>query len=174
MGPRLWNIWGYGLLYVALAFGLIVIRLLPLGPASGLFVAPDLLLALTLAWVLRQPHVLPIGLVVAVFLLADFLLQRPPGLWTALALITTEYIRVQRRTMPELNFVLEWGWMAGLILAMTLADRVVLWALGATQTTIGLALVQALTTIIAYPLVVLVSHYIFGLRNLSPSEVEPT
>lgn len=174
MGPGLWHNWNYRTLFVLLAFVIIAIRLMPLVPSNTLLVPPDLLLAITIAWVLRQPAVVPMGLIVLVFLLADFLLQRPPGLWTALVLIITESLRAQRNSMAELNFALEWAWVTGLILAITIADRVVLWVLGAQQTTLGLALLHALSTIIVYPLVVAVSRYIFGLRNLSPSESDPT
>ena len=105
----LWHIWGFRIGYVLLALGYISYQLLPLGPAEGLLVAPDLLLALTIAWLLRQPSVVPIGLIALVFLLADFLLQRPPGLLTAITLLVTEFLKFRRIPITEFNFLIEWS-----------------------------------------------------------------
>lgn len=174
MGPQLWHILSYRALYLGLALAVLAWKLMPFGAPAGWFAAPDILLAITLAWVLRDPGVVPVGLVVTVFLLADFILQRPPGLWTALVLLATEFLRARRITMAETNFALEWAWASGLILMITLADRVVLWAMAAQQTTLGLALLHALSTMIIYPAVVLISQFVFGLRNLSLSETDPS
>lgn len=167
-----WNIWAYRGLYLGLALAIMVFRLLPLGPIDGAFVGPDLILALTIAWLLRQPVVVPITLVVIVFLLADFLLQRPPGLMTALVLVTTEFLRNRRTALTEINFAVEWAWVAGAIVFITLAERFVLWLLLAPQTSLGLSLVQMLSTVIAYPLVVLISYFVLRLRRLRSVDAE--
>ena len=171
---ELWNLWSYRAIFVLLALAVMTYRLLPLGPAGGALVTPDILLALTIAWVLRQPAVVPIGSIVLVFLLADFLLQRPPGLWAALVLIMTEWLRSRRYIVTEFNFLIEWLWVAGAVFAVTVAERFVLWALFAPQTSLGLALVHALTTVAIYPIIVLISHYFLGLRKLGPADAENT
>ena len=168
----LWHIWGFRIGYVLLAMGYICYQLLPLGPAEGLLVAPDLLLALTIAWVLRQPSVVPIGLIALVFLMADFLLQRPPGLLTAITLLVTEFLKFRRIPITEFNFLIEWSWVAGAVLAITVAERMALWVLLAPQTSLGLALVHALTTVAVYPIIVLISHYLLGLHRLGPADAE--
>ena len=70
-------------LYVAAALVIVMAGLLPLGPGWVRWTGPDLLLALTFAWVLRRPDQAPVLLVAAVFLLADLLTLRPPGLRAA-------------------------------------------------------------------------------------------
>lgn len=170
----LWHLWSYRVMFVVLGFAFIAYRLLPLGPAGGVLVAPDFLLALTLAWLLRQPATVPIGVIVFVFLLADFLLQRPPGLWTALVLLMTESLRYRRATLTEFNFLIEWVWVAGAVFAITVAERIALWVIFAPQTSLGLALVHALATVAIYPIVVLISHYVLGLRKLGPVDAETT
>ena len=169
-----WHIWSFRIGYVVMALGYISYQLLPLGPADGLLVAPDLLLALTIAWLLRQPTVVPIGLIVLVFLMADFLLQRPPGLLTAIVLLVTEFLKFRRIPMTEFNFLIEWSWVAGAVLAITVFERVALWVLLAPQTSLGLALVHALTTVAVYPIIVLISRYILGLHRSGPADAEAT
>jgi len=168
------RIWGYRAAFILIALAIITYRLLPIGPAGGALVTPDLLLALTIAWLLRQPSFVPIGSVVIVFLLADFLLQRPPGLWTALVLMMTEFLRFRRTALTEINFLIEWSWVAGAVFVITVVERFALWVLLAPQTSLGLSLVHALVTVAVYPIIVLISHYVFGLRKLGPADAETT
>ena len=67
-------------LWVLIAVVSIALRMLPLGNAPG-WPMPDVLLALTLAWVLRRQAHLPAALIALVFLAEDLFLMRPPGLW---------------------------------------------------------------------------------------------
>ena len=55
--------------------------------------APDLMLALTLAWVVRRPDLLPAPLIAAYFFVEDILMMRPPGLWALIVLGATEFLR---------------------------------------------------------------------------------
>ncbi|WP_416915514.1 MAG: hypothetical protein ACMUJJ_00100 [Roseicyclus sp.] len=74
--PR--HVWAYRALFLGLCATVIAYKLLPLNLNDRGLPGPDLLLALTLAWLLRQPAVVPIGSILIVFLMADFLFQRPP------------------------------------------------------------------------------------------------
>ncbi|MEM6609755.1 MAG: rod shape-determining protein MreD [Pseudomonadota bacterium] len=172
MGPSAWHIWTYRLTFVVLGLAIIAFSLLPLGQNTGVLVGPDLLLAFTLAWILRQPSVVPIGVIVALFLTADFLLQRPPGLWTALVLLVTESLRTRRAQTTEYNFIVEWAWVTVAIFTIIVGERFVLWVLLAPQSSLGLALVYGLTTAAVYPAIVLISHYVIGLRRLGPTDAE--
>ena len=87
------HVWSYRAVFLLLCAVIITFKLLPLGLNDQGLPGPDLLLALTLAWVLRQPAVVPIGSILVEFLLADFLFQRPPGLWTILVILTSESLR---------------------------------------------------------------------------------
>ncbi|MEM9755642.1 MAG: rod shape-determining protein MreD [Pseudomonadota bacterium] len=167
-----WRNLRFQALYVVLALGIVSYRLLPLGAGGGGLATPDLMVAITFAWALRHPAAVPMGLVVAVFLISDFLLQRPPGLWAALVLLLTEALKTRRLAMAELNFAIEWAFVTGAVFAVILAERMVLWVLFAPQTSLGLSLVVGLSTAASYPFVVLVSQYLFGLRKLSPADTE--
>jgi rod shape-determining protein MreD len=103
--------------------------------------------------------VVPIASIVIVFLLADFLLQRPPGLWTALAGVASESLRRRRLQMTEFPFLVEWGAIAGAVAGMVLAERAILWVLFADLPSLGLSLTQGIVTVAIYPIVVAVSKF---------------
>ncbi len=105
--------------------------------------------------------------------MADFMLQRPPGLWTALVVLASESLRRRRLQMTEFPFLVEWGAIAGAVAAMVLAERVILWLLMADLPSLGLSLTQGIVTVAIYPVVVAVSKFLFGLRKLGPADLEP-
>lgn len=166
------HIWAYRALFLALCGLIIMFKLLPLGLNDQGLPGPDLLLALTLAWVLRQPAVVPIGSILVVFLLADMLFQRPPGLWTLLVIVLSESLRQRRLTMTEFPFLLEWSAFAGAVFTLVLLDRIVLWMLMVDLPPLGLVLAHGIVTAAIYPLVVAVSKFLFGLRKIGPAEAE--
>jgi rod shape-determining protein MreD len=168
--PR--HIWGYRALFLVLCAGVITFKLLPLGLHDQGLPGPDLLLALTLAWLLRQPAVVPVGSILIVFLLADLLFQRPPGLWTLLVLLVSESLRRRRLTMTEFPFLLEWSAFGGAVFTMILLDRMLLWVLMVDLPPLGLVLAHGIVTVAIYPLVVAVSKFLFGLRKIGPAEAE--
>ncbi|AWD23391.1 rod shape-determining protein MreD [Pseudogemmobacter blasticus] len=164
--------WGYRALFLALALLLLFIRLLPLGNTAGALPGPDLMLCLTFAWVMRRPDYLPLGMIVAVTLAEDLILMRPPGLWTALMVLATEFLRSRNALTRELSFVVEWLLAAGLMLAMLLAYRFAFAASFLPQPPFGHALVQILWSILAYPLVVGLSRLSFDLRKPATGEID--
>jgi rod shape-determining protein MreD len=164
--------WGYRALFVALAILLLFVRLLPLGRNAGAFPGPDLLLCLSLAWVMRRPDFLPVGLIVAVSLTEDLILMRPPGLWTALLVLATEFLRARNALTRELNFVVEWLLASGLMIAMLLAYRLVFAVTLVPQPAFGFAVVQVLWSILAYPVVVGLSRLAFDLRKPATGEID--
>ncbi len=156
---------GRWLLYIAVATILIFVPLLPLRHTPPAWAGPDLLLALTLAWAMRCPKSVPMLLVATVFLMADFLLQRPPGLLTILVVIGVEHLKSRTINLQNANFLGEW-------LAFSFVTAIVLmlyWHLqalmGLDQAPWTLSLTQVTTTIIAYPLVVIASRVLFGVRK---------
>ncbi|MEM7721745.1 MAG: rod shape-determining protein MreD [Pseudomonadota bacterium] len=170
MSPR--HIWTYRGLFLLLCLLVIGYKLLPLGLHTARVPGPDILLALTFAWLLRQPAVVPVLSILAVFLLADFLFHRPPGLWTLWVIVISESLRRRRLTMTEFPFLLEWSAFAGAVLAMIVLNRMVLWVLVVDLDPLGLTLAHGIVTILIYPAVVVISKYIFGLRKIGQAEAE--
>jgi rod shape-determining protein MreD len=168
--PR--HVWTYRVLFLILCLVVILFKMLPLGLDDYGVPGPDLLLALTLAWLLRQPAVVPIGSILLVFLLADFLFLQPPGLWTLLVIIVSESLRRRRLTMTEFPFLVEWSAFAGAVFTMIILNRLVLWVLMVDLPSLGLTLAHGIVTAAIYPVVVGISKFLFGLRKIGPAEAE--
>jgi rod shape-determining protein MreD len=156
--------------FVALAFVLIVAELVPLDLRPNVWAGPDLLMAVTLAWVARRPSALPVFVVAVVFLMADFLFMRPPGLWAALVVVLTEMIRRRNSEFRNMPFLAEWGTIAGGIVMITLMNRAILFVVASPRAPLGLTLMEMIMTIIVYPLVVMVAYFVFGIRRAAPGE----
>lgn len=162
----------YALLFVALAAGALFVRLLPLSTAPQSFPGPDLMQCLVIAWVLRRPDFVPAPLVAGVFLLADLLLMRPPGAWALIVLLGTEFLRARQGQMRELGFPIEWGVVTLVMAGMFLTHRFLLALTLVPQPALGLALLQLVATVLAYPVVVLISHTAFRVRKPTTGEVD--
>jgi len=163
--------WTYWSLFLGLASLIIFVKLLPLNPGPGRFPGPDVLTLFALAWVVRRPDYVPVVLVAAVFLMADFLFMRPPGLWTALVILGLEFLRARSVSMREMSFLGEWLTVAGVIAAMALANAVTLTVFVVNQPGLGQALLWMIATILAYPLIVALAARAFGLKKIAPGEV---
>lgn len=161
---RRWSLRGIFAMIVAVV---LITALLPLRVEAPRFPGPDLVLCVTLAWVLRRPDVLPVLFVVAAVLLEDFLFQRPPGLWALLVLAGSEVIRRQAYREGEIPFLLEYGMVAGTITAMMVAERVLLAVAFVPQPSLGAHLLHLATTLAIYPLVVAVSVFVLGVSPLT-------
>lgn len=158
-------------LWLLIAAVSIVVRLLPLGNAPG-WPMPDILLALTLAWVLRRQSHLPAVLIAGVFLAEDLFLMRPPGLWALMVLLGSEFLRRRESVVRELNLLFEWAMVAGVMLAMVLGNRI-LRALVFTPNEPALSeLGGLLLTILTYPVVVLVLQAVLRIRKPATGEVD--
>lgn len=166
------RIWAYRGLYLGLALLTLFLKLLPLGGLPGGLPWPDLLLCLTMAWVLRRPEYLPALLIAGVYLMADFLLMRPPGLWALLVLLGTEFLRSRSTLTRELTFIMEWMMVAGVIAAMVIGMRLVLAVAMVPQAPLDMTLAQLTLTILAYPLVVLISSYVLNVHKPATGEVD--
>jgi len=147
----------FGLLCAALIFA----RLLPLDPAATRWPGPDLMLCLALAWAARRPGDVPVWLLAPLFLTADLLLTRPPGLWTALVLLAVETLRAAPRGRAT-TFPAEWLRAAALLAGVSLAHWLVLTVLLVDQPPFWQQGRMVLSGVAAYPAVAAVLHW--GLR----------
>ena len=166
------TVWGYRALYVILALALMFLRLLPLGTLAGSWPGPDVLLCLTLGWVLRRPDYLPATLIAAVVLLEDLLLMRPPGLWAAIMVLAAEFLRTRSAATRELSFAFEWLLVAAVMTGAMLAFRLALMLTMLPQASLGQTMVQLIVTILCYPVVVGASRLAFGVRKPATGEVD--
>lgn len=159
-------------LFVCIVVVSLFVRLLPLGHGSDPWPMPNLLVCLTFAWVLRRPDYLPALVIGAVFFAEDLLLLRPPGLWALLVLLGSEFLRRRGAGLRGVTIVLEVAVVSAVLLAMTVAYRVILAIVMVPQAPLGLSLGQFIGTVVAYPVVVMISHYVFNVRKPATGEVD--
>ena len=164
------RIWMNRSIYILAAFVIIVAELVPLDMQPSNWAWPNIMLAMTLAWVARKPDYAPVAVIAALFLITDLLQHRPPGLWAALVVILTETIRRQHRDFRNMPALVEWGTISVGIIAITLINRLILAIVMVPQAPLGLTLLQMISTIAIYPLVVIVGRFAFGVTRAAPGQ----
>lgn len=140
--------------------------MIPMGLAANSVAFPDLLFAVTMAWVIRQPATAPMVLVAFLAILADALLMRPIGLWALMLLLGSEAVRLGHRTFRDIPFVLEWAYVAGLLVILILLQSVVMLVTFMPQYGVLTLFWHVLRTVAIYPVVVAVLHW--GMRIRAP------
>jgi rod shape-determining protein MreD len=125
----------------------------------------------SMAWAVRRPEYVPVLLMAVIFLLADLLLQRPPGLWAVLMLLACERLKSQSLSLRDAGFPTECVTIGAMIVGIYILNRVILAVLLIDLPPLGLYLLQMVTTLFAYPLAVLVTHVFFGVRKVSAGDV---
>ena len=156
----------YRMTFVLLVGLVAFVQLLPLQPDPGGMPGPDVILLIALSWIAMRPSYVPVLLLASVFLVTDLLLMRPPGLWTALAVLAGEFLRGRQAQLRAASFLTEWALIAGLIVAMTVANALILAIFGITQPSLGLTILRLMFTIACYPLVVILAGRAFGIRKV--------
>ena len=164
--------WTYCGVFLALASLVVFAKLLPLHPGPGRFPGPDILILMACAWIVRRPDYLPVLLIAFVFLMADVLFMRPPGLWTALAILGLEALRRRSVVLRDSGFLTEWLTVSTVITGMFLANALVLAVFVVDQPGLGLTLIRLITTLLVYPIVVVLAARAVGLRKIAPGEVD--
>ena len=166
------RLWSMRAAYLGLGLLIMLVQLMPLEFTPRRFAAPDYLICLSFAWAVRRPEYAPALSIALVMLLADFLFQRPPGLAAALVLVGAELLKRQARGLRDQPFMMEWLSMAIVTAGVFLAYRLVAAIFLVPQAPLALTLMQALGTVLAYPVVVLLSYAVLGLRKSAPGEVD--
>lgn len=161
------------LAYLCLAAGLMLLNLMPISVGTR-WPGPDLLVVITFAWVLRRPRYVPVTIVAIVFLMADILFMRPLGLWAALMVLSVEFLRLREPSMREKPFPVEWASVATTLLIATVAYRLILTISLVDPPAISLTFLQYVLTVLAYPVVILVSRFIFGVNKMTLSQTDAT
>ena len=165
--------WAYRLLYVGLAAAMVFVLILPLETRPNRLPGPDWMICLTFSWLQRRPDYLPPWLIASVFLMLDMLLMRPPGLLTALMLIAAEFLRARQQVSVETAFGAEWLLTTGVIATVFLAEGTMLALFAVPEADFARLTVEAVMTVLAYPLAVVVSRFGFAVRRVTPGDLDP-
>ncbi|GAB4264114.1 MAG: hypothetical protein Kow0013_11100 [Pararhodobacter sp.] len=159
-------------LWLLIAAVLTLGRLLPLSGPELALPGPEVLVALTMAWVLRRPAHVPAPAIVLVFLAEDLLLMRPPGLWALTMLAGTEFLRRRQSVVRQMNLLLEWAFVGATMVVMTMAYRVALVLLMTPRPPLDLSVVKLVFTVLIYPVVVLLLQGVLRVRKPATGEVD--
>jgi len=166
------HLWSMRLLYVVLCGLVVMFHLLPLGQIDAITFSPDIILCITLAWVVRRPDYAPIFLIAGVALLAELLLMRAPGLWAALTVLLADSITKQRNKMRSTGFGVEWFRVTVGIAAIFILERIANGVLFLETPPLGASIAQFLATVVAYPIIVGITSGIIRIRK--PELIETT
>lgn len=166
------RIWIMRLVFVSVALAILFFQLLPLDARPSKWAGPDILLAMTFAWTLRRPDFAPALLVALVMLLADLLLQRPPGLLAALTVAASAFLRNRLAGQGETGLMGEWVAVSVVLIGLSMLYRLALIATAVDRAPFSLVASQVVLTILCYPLVVLASQILLRVRRLTPTDAE--
>lgn len=165
MGDHAARLWLWRGAFVLAVAVMLFLRIMPLSVEAGSLPGPDLLMVLCCVWALRRPDHLPALLIAGAVLVEDMLLMRAPGLWTAIMVMGTEFLRSRSAFSRELTLVSEWVMVSVVMLAMMLSYRMVLTLTLLPQPGLGMTLVQFLFSVLAYPVMVLALKLGLGLHK---------
>ncbi|MGQ0563784.1 MAG: rod shape-determining protein MreD [Gemmobacter sp.] len=171
--PVALRLWLYRGAFAGIAALILFLRLLPIGGQAGSWPGPDLMLCLMLAWVTRRPDYLPTLLIAVIVLAEDLILMRPPGLWAAIVVIATEFLRARSALTRELGFLPEWFLIGIVMFAMLAGYRLILGLAFLDQPAFHYAFAQTAMSVLCYPVVAGALHVAIGLRKPSTGEVDP-
>ncbi|MEM9967167.1 MAG: rod shape-determining protein MreD [Pseudomonadota bacterium] len=158
--------------FLSTALAILFYQLLPLDTAPRSWAGPDLILCLAFAWSVRRPELVPALSLFAIFLMADFLLQRAPGLWSLLALLACENLKLRGRSLRDASFLAEWMTVGLILIAMSFANRIIMGIALMPLPKLTLTLSELGMTLLFYPLVVAVTHGVMGVRKIAPGDLE--
>ena len=158
--------------FLLLALTILVFQLLPLETTTRSWAGPDVLLAFAFAWSLRRPEYVPALTLAIAFFLADLLLQRPPGLWSLLALIGCENAKSRGRSLRDAGFGAEWMTVAVTLIAIAVLNRLILAVVLVDVPRLSLSITELLATILIYPVVVAITHWLMGVRKAAPGDLD--
>ena len=163
---------GYRCAFLALCAVIIFFKMLPLSIDPGRLPGPDLLFCVTAVWIMRRPRWAPVGLIVLVHLVADILFLRPLGLWSAISLLGYEYLRGKASGNSEITPPIELGMAAATFAVMAVVQAAAQALFGLPQPSFGVVGLHVIMTVLAYPLVILFSVYIIGVRRARPIDLD--
>ncbi len=164
--------WWYRTLYVGVFVVILMWQLVPLQTVPRAWAYPDLMLAMTFCWVLRRPDYCPVFLIALVFLFQDFMLQRPPGIWTACVIVGAEFLRSRMLINRDLPFAFEWLLVTAVLIVMAVVSRVVLSVFLVPPAPVALDASLIGFTIVVYPLIVVISQYGLGVWRRQPGTLD--
>jgi len=131
---------------------MVMLQTLPIQTGFNHIFIPDILLVMTFSWVMQRPDLIgPILLTIAL-LFSDFILQRPPGLWTLIVLFGGMFLRMRSIRFKEEFFIYQWATVSVVIVFCYILQNVSMRFAFLAPYDFKLISIQALTAILFYPI----------------------
>jgi len=89
-----------------------------------------------------------------------------------LVVIGSEYLKNRSSGLSDAGFVGEWIAVSFVVIVITVLNRLVLTVLVVDQAPLSLSLIQMTLTIAIYPVVVLITQTLMGVRKLTPGDAD--
>lgn len=166
------ELWGRRALLMALITLAVFIKLLPLQTGASSLPWPDVILCLMTAWTIRRPELVPLWMVVAVGFITDMVFLRPPGVWALILILGFEGLRAHARREGTMSAASEAGAVLVLFTSAFLANRLFLLIFAVPQPNFGATVLELLASLMLYPLVALVTVFIFRVRRPDPTDLQ--
>lgn len=166
------RLWLMRMGFLMLTLVILFFHLLPLETTPRRWAGPDVLLCFALAWSMRRPEYVPAPALALAFLLADLLLQRPPGLWALLALIGCENLKSRGRSLRDANFAAEWVTVGIILIGIFVAYRISLAVVLVELPSLRLSVSELILTLLFYPVIAAVTHFVMGVRKAAPGDLD--
>lgn len=157
--------WTIPVCFLLFSFALVFINLVPQNLTPARFAGPDLVMATSLAIVMRRPDLLPVWVIAVAVLMADFLLSRPLGLSAFVTVVASEIVRANRHSFLDMFFLMEWFIVGLLVVMAALAQQFLLSFVLMPGHAWGSVFAQALLTILCYPVMVMAGNIFFGIKR---------
>jgi len=97
---------------------------------------------------------------------------RAPGLWAGLSVIGFEFLRSRTQITREMPFIFEWAMVTTVLVAMILANRLILAIFVVGQPSLRMDALLIVATSAAYPMIVIVSALVLGMQKITPGSVD--
>lgn len=166
------RLWWMRSLFALVIMTILFFQLLPLDTVPRNWAGPDLILLFACVWSLRRSEYVPIWSLALILLLADMVLQRPPGLWAAIALLGCENLKSRARGLRDGGFASEWLTVCITLFGIALAYRFALMITMIEPPSLALTFFELVITMLCYPLVVAISHAVLGVRKAAPGDLD--
>ena len=152
------------LIFCILSIAVILLHLMPLSSDTTFFNTPDIILVIIVAWALRAPVIMTPYLAATVCLLADFLLQRPPGLWSFCVVLIVIGLRAQAQIMRRALFLSEWALAAAAMIAVPVLYYLIRALTFMPGDSFAQVIFQVALNILIYPVIAILSARFFAKR----------
>mgnify|MGYP001240726233 CR=1 FL=1 len=159
------TLWTSSIKYLLLSFIIISVQILPLPIVQQEILWPDLIFLFSVGWLLRKPDQLPIMVIYLVHLISDIVLLRPIGLWSGLSLIVFVFVKWRiYKTKAIFQIGQELIFVMALLALVLITNLILQYMFKILNPPITMIMLQMTFSLLIYPLVMGILHYILGVR----------